>query len=63
MIDLVFGTFHLPGDRWPARYGLEGNPVPESYARQLAYPFYPSAPPRSPAIRSATPNTPPNTTS
>jgi hypothetical protein len=39
VIDLVFGTFHLPGHRWPARYGLEGDPVPESYLRQLAYPF------------------------
>jgi sterol desaturase/sphingolipid hydroxylase (fatty acid hydroxylase superfamily) len=41
-IDLVFGTFHLPGDRWPSRYGLEGDPVPESYPRQLLYPFRPS---------------------
>ena len=63
VIDLVFGTFHLPGNRWPARYGLEGDPVPENYARQLAYPFRPSAHPRSPAIRPATPNTPPNTAS
>jgi sterol desaturase/sphingolipid hydroxylase (fatty acid hydroxylase superfamily) len=39
VIDWAFGTFYLPGDRWPARYGLEGDPVPESYARQLVYPF------------------------
>jgi len=28
---------------WPARYGLEGDPVPESYLCQLVYPFRPSA--------------------
>jgi lathosterol oxidase len=38
-IDWVFGTFYLPGRRWPARYGLEGDPVPEGYGRQLVYPF------------------------
>jgi sterol desaturase/sphingolipid hydroxylase (fatty acid hydroxylase superfamily) len=43
VIDLVFGTFHLPGHRWPARYGLDDDPVPESYLRQLVYPFRPSA--------------------
>ena len=39
VIDWVFGTFYLPGRRWPARYGLEGDPVPEGYGRQLVYPF------------------------
>jgi len=51
VIDLVFGTFHLPGDRWPARYGLEDDPVPESYVRQLVYPFRPSASPLGPVTR------------
>src|SRR3989449_1628282 len=63
VIDLVFGSFHLPRDRWAAGYCLQGDPVPENYTRQLAYPFRPSAHPRSPAIRPATPNTPPNTAS
>lgn len=37
MIDRVFGTAHEPG-RWPARYGIEGDPVPESWTQQLVYP-------------------------
>lgn len=39
LIDWLFGTYHLPGDRWPERYGIEGNPVPPGYFAQLAYPF------------------------
>ncbi len=39
VLDRVFGTQHLPGDRWPDDYGIHGDPVPEGYARQLAYPF------------------------
>jgi len=39
VIDLVGGTFHLPRGRWPERYGLAGDPVPEGYLAQLTYPF------------------------
>ena len=39
VIDRVLGTFHLPGDEWPERYGIDGSPVPEGWLRQLAYPF------------------------
>ncbi len=39
VIDRLFGTYHLPGERWPERYGIEGNPVPSGYLPQLAYPF------------------------
>jgi sterol desaturase/sphingolipid hydroxylase (fatty acid hydroxylase superfamily) len=39
VIDMVFGTFHMPGDRWPDGYGIEGHPVPKGYFRQLLYPF------------------------
>jgi sterol desaturase/sphingolipid hydroxylase (fatty acid hydroxylase superfamily) len=39
VLDRVFGTQHLPGDQWPDDYGIHGDPVPEGYARQLAYPF------------------------
>lgn len=38
-IDRLFGTFHLPGDRWPARYGLADGAVPADYVGQLAWPF------------------------
>jgi sterol desaturase/sphingolipid hydroxylase (fatty acid hydroxylase superfamily) len=42
VIDRLFGTQYLPGDRWPAEYGLAGAPVPRGYAAQLAYPFRPA---------------------
>jgi lathosterol oxidase len=38
-IDRVFGTLHLPGNHWPASYGIEGNPVPENFGAQLIWPF------------------------
>jgi lathosterol oxidase len=38
-IDRVFGTYHLPGDQWPADYGIAGDPVPEGYVDQLVDPF------------------------
>ncbi|WP_390844613.1 sterol desaturase family protein [Anatilimnocola floriformis] len=42
LLDMVFGTFHLPGNRWPAYYGVHSNDVPESYFGQWIYPFLPS---------------------
>jgi lathosterol oxidase len=39
VIDAIFGTFYLPADRWPAVYGVAGNPVPRGYSAQLTYPF------------------------
>ena len=42
-IDRLFGTFYLPGSRWPAVYGIRDNPVPEGYWAQLALPFRRSA--------------------
>ena len=38
---MLFGTFHLPGDEWPEVYGIESNPVPEGYVKQLLYPVTP----------------------
>ena len=39
-LDWLFGTFFLPGERWPAQYGLnDGAKVPNGYARQFWYPF------------------------
>jgi lathosterol oxidase len=38
-VDWLFGTYHLPRDRWPVRYGIEGNPVPDGWLRQLVHPF------------------------
>ncbi len=39
LIDKLFGTYHLPGNAWPERYGIEGDPVPDGYGPQLGYPF------------------------
>jgi len=38
-IDLAFGTFHMPLDRSPARYGIPEDDVPGTMWGQLAYPF------------------------
>ncbi len=39
VLDMLFGTFHLPGTRWPKEYGVTSNDVPESYLLQWIYPF------------------------
>ena len=39
VIDMVFGTFHMPGERWPEGYGVGGHPVPKGFVRQFFYPF------------------------
>jgi sterol desaturase/sphingolipid hydroxylase (fatty acid hydroxylase superfamily) len=37
-LDKIFGTFHLPENRWPKDYGIPED-VPRTYLGQLAYPF------------------------
>jgi sterol desaturase/sphingolipid hydroxylase (fatty acid hydroxylase superfamily) len=37
-IDKMFGTYYGPDGKWPAGYGIAGNPVPDGYLDQLAYP-------------------------
>jgi lathosterol oxidase len=39
LIDWLFGTFFLPGERWPQRYGIEGEAVPQGWLAQLAWPL------------------------
>jgi sterol desaturase/sphingolipid hydroxylase (fatty acid hydroxylase superfamily) len=34
----LFGTFHLPKDRWPENYGIPED-VPRSYWGQFLYPW------------------------
>ncbi len=41
LLDVVFGTAHLPR-RWPDAYGVN-EPEPPTYLGQLAWPFRPSA--------------------
>lgn len=39
LLDVVFGTAHLP-DRWPSGYGIGGGATPpDGFARQLLWPF------------------------
>lgn len=38
VIDLVFGTFHMPG-RQPTTFGVAGETVPAGFWRQLVWPF------------------------
>jgi sterol desaturase/sphingolipid hydroxylase (fatty acid hydroxylase superfamily) len=48
LIDLAFGTFHLPKAELPAGYGLVGRDVPRSFGEQLLHPLRtPSQPPGS----------------
>ncbi len=49
LLDRLFGTYHLPKDKWPAGYGVEGHPVPLGYWAQFKYPFQrtPKTPPTS----------------
>ena len=38
--DWLFGTYYMPGDRWPDSYGISGDSkVPSGFFRQLLYPF------------------------
>ncbi len=39
VFDLIFGTFHMPADRAPERFGIPRGDVPEGIAAQLLYPF------------------------
>jgi sterol desaturase/sphingolipid hydroxylase (fatty acid hydroxylase superfamily) len=38
-LDRLFGTYHLPKDRWPEGYGIPEHPVPKGYWDQFLYPF------------------------
>jgi sterol desaturase/sphingolipid hydroxylase (fatty acid hydroxylase superfamily) len=37
--DRLFGTYYLPADRMPERFGLDVDDVPENYLGQLVYPW------------------------
>jgi sterol desaturase/sphingolipid hydroxylase (fatty acid hydroxylase superfamily) len=38
VLDMLFGTFYLPKDRTPTRYGLSET-IPTGYLKQMFYPF------------------------
>ena len=39
LLDRIFGTYHMPKDRWPEHYGVAGDPLPKGMWRQFLYPF------------------------
>jgi sterol desaturase/sphingolipid hydroxylase (fatty acid hydroxylase superfamily) len=38
-LDVIFGTFYMPKGKIPEVFGIEGDPVPDDFLGQLAYPF------------------------
>jgi lathosterol oxidase len=38
LIDFIFGSYYLPGNEWPASYGIHES-LPVGYLRQLVHPF------------------------
>lgn len=40
-IDRLFGTWYGPPGQWPSGYGIDGDPVPDGFGRQLIYPVRP----------------------
>jgi lathosterol oxidase len=42
VLDLLFGTYYLPGNAWPSGYGIHDK-VPSGWLRQFFYPFIPKA--------------------
>jgi sterol desaturase/sphingolipid hydroxylase (fatty acid hydroxylase superfamily) len=38
LFDWLFGTYHLPKDRWPQKYGTT-SPLPKGFFKQLFYPL------------------------
>lgn len=37
--DRLFGSYHLPKERWPDHYGVQGEKAPEGFFKQLYWPF------------------------
>ena len=39
LLDRLFGTHHLPKDKWSEGYGIRGHPVPLDYVKKFKYLF------------------------
>ncbi len=39
LVDMLFGTFKLPPNEWPKRYGVFGKELPNGMLKQLVYPL------------------------
>ena len=49
VLDKIFGTYLMPGQHWPEKYGTVGDPLPRGIIKQHLYPFLPSAKSETPA--------------
>ena len=38
-IDMIFGSYYLPGNTWPEGTGLHEANYPKGYLKQMIYPF------------------------
>ena len=50
VLDLLFGTYRVPGRAMPERYGTD-DPVPDGYLAQLSYPFKGPRPAPDPGLQ------------
>jgi sterol desaturase/sphingolipid hydroxylase (fatty acid hydroxylase superfamily) len=39
LLDIVFGTFYMPDNTLPARYGVPGSNIPKTFFGQILWPF------------------------
>lgn len=42
LLDKIFGTYLMPGQHWPEKYGTVGDPLPRGIIKQHLYPFLPA---------------------
>jgi hypothetical protein len=39
LIDIIFGTYYLPGKEWPKGTGVHEGNYPKGFLKQSVYPF------------------------
>ncbi len=49
VVDMIFGTFHMPAGKRPEVFGIRNNTVPDTLLGQFMYPFRKASPPRGDA--------------
>ncbi len=40
LLDIMFGTYYMPKGKLPEQYGITGVDMPESFSKQIIWPFY-----------------------
>jgi sterol desaturase/sphingolipid hydroxylase (fatty acid hydroxylase superfamily) len=43
ILDIMFGTFHMPASQLPDQYGIDDKAFPQTFGAQLMHPFRPSS--------------------